>query len=96
MGRPPPVRSRVSQKAVQRNFDRISKDLPGFYERRQARVDLRRKLLDQQYASHHQREYEKLRGHYSGVMGPNARAEDVKLRAREHTQRLFGHLYNGS
>jgi hypothetical protein len=96
MTRQPAIRSGVTQKQVQRNLGRIAKDLPGFYQRRQARVDLRRKLLDQQYASHHQHEYEKLLGHYSGIMGPNARAEDLKLRAREHAQKLFGHMYHGS
>ena len=63
--------------------------------RAKARVDLRRKLLYQQFASHHQHEYEKLLAHYSGIMGPTARAEDLKLRAREHAQKLFGHLYHG-
>ena len=92
--KPPAFRSGVTQQQIQRNLKRIANDLPKFYEKRQARVDLRNKLLNQQYANHHAREYEKLLGHYTELMGPHARAEELRLRAqaqaKAHFDRVFG------
>ena len=94
MTRPPPaIRTRTNKKQIATNLKRIADDLPAFYERRDTRNELRKKFLDRAYAHHHAREYDKLLGHYTELMGPHARAEENKIRAREQAQAHFNRVF---
>lgn len=78
----PPIRSGVPKGAVAANLRRVAADLPGFFQKRQERIDLRHSVVQHMRARQLEYEHNKLLEHYLGLMGPHARAEDLRGRAR--------------